>query len=93
MEEEKKGTQIKWGKRRNYETLDFHLGKNEHDSCLLGCCAVLTGRMFPTFQRCLLSPSSWRSKKTTIVFKRESGYLSPNDALTTDGVMILARSG
>jgi hypothetical protein len=28
------------------------------DSCLLGYCAVLSGRSLPTFQRCLLPPSS-----------------------------------
>jgi hypothetical protein len=29
------------------------------DGCLLGCCAENSGRSLPTFQRCLLLPSSW----------------------------------
>jgi hypothetical protein len=33
-------------------------GGDYEDSCLLGCCAVLSGRKWPTFQRCLRSPSS-----------------------------------
>jgi hypothetical protein len=28
------------------------------DDCLLGCCTVLSGRILPMFQRCLLPPSS-----------------------------------
>jgi hypothetical protein len=28
------------------------------DGCLLGCCAMQPGRSLPTFQRCLLPPSS-----------------------------------
>jgi hypothetical protein len=45
------------------------LNKNEKripkkkDDCLLGCCAVYSGRRLPTFQRCLLPPSSGRSSK------------------------------
>jgi hypothetical protein len=37
--------------------------RNE-DGCLLGCCAVESGRNWPTFQRCLLPPSSgwWVSR-------------------------------
>jgi hypothetical protein len=34
-----------------------HGGEYE-DGCLLGCCAVKSGRSSPTFQRCLLCPSS-----------------------------------
>jgi hypothetical protein len=31
---------------------------NYEDDCLLGCCAMSSGRCLPTFQRCLLPPSS-----------------------------------
>jgi hypothetical protein len=34
---------------------------NSGDDCLLGCSAVLSGRILPTFQRCLLPPLSRRS--------------------------------
>jgi hypothetical protein len=34
-----------------------HGGEHE-DGCLLGCCAMQSGRSLPTFQRCLLPPSS-----------------------------------
>jgi hypothetical protein len=36
-----------------YKTSGSHAGEYE-DECLLGCCAVLSGRSLPTFQRCLL---------------------------------------
>jgi hypothetical protein len=46
-----------------WETSGFkilNLNRTE-DGCLLGCCAVLSGRTLPTFHRCLLPPSSrWR---------------------------------
>jgi hypothetical protein len=31
---------------------------SSEDDCLLGCCAAWSGRSLPTFQRCLLPPSS-----------------------------------
>jgi hypothetical protein len=36
-----------------------HGGEYE-DGCLLGCCAVQSGRSLPTFQRCMLTQSSGR---------------------------------
>jgi hypothetical protein len=51
------------------ETLDSEISGSHSgeykDGCLLGCCAVWSGRSLPTFQRCLLPPSSgreWGSK-------------------------------
>jgi hypothetical protein len=38
-------------------------GDEYKDDCLLGCCAVLSGRYLPTFRRCLLPPSSGRSPR------------------------------
>jgi hypothetical protein len=41
--------------------------KKRKDDCLLGCCAVQSGRSLPTLQRCLLPPSSgrWVHRATT----------------------------
>jgi hypothetical protein len=49
--------------KRSGETSGSH-GDVYEDGCLLGCCAVYSGRSLPTFQRCLLPPSSgrWRLK-------------------------------
>jgi hypothetical protein len=33
---------------------------DDEDDCLLLCCKVLSGRNWPTFQKCLLHPSSGR---------------------------------
>jgi hypothetical protein len=33
-------------------------GSDYEDDCILGCCAMWSGRSLPTFQRCLLPPSS-----------------------------------
>jgi hypothetical protein len=41
------------------EISGFHGGEYE-DGCLLGCCALLSGRNLLTFHRCLLPPSSGR---------------------------------
>jgi hypothetical protein len=38
---------------------DSH-GDKYGDDCILGSCDVKSGRKFPTFQRCLLPPSSVR---------------------------------
>jgi hypothetical protein len=35
-------------------------GGEYEDGCLMGCCAVKSGRSLPTFQRCLMPPSSGR---------------------------------
>jgi hypothetical protein len=40
-------------KSTNYEAPYIH-----EDGCLLGCCAVSSGRSLRTFRRCLLPPSS-----------------------------------
>jgi hypothetical protein len=47
---------------RNYlsEISGSH-GSEYEDDCLLGCCAVKSGRSLPTFQRCLVPLSSGRS--------------------------------
>jgi hypothetical protein len=42
------------------ETSGSHSCEYE-DGCLLGCCAVWCGTSLPTFQSCLLPPSSGRS--------------------------------
>jgi hypothetical protein len=36
-------------------------GSEYENECLLGCCTLWSGRSLPTFQRCLLPPSSGRS--------------------------------
>jgi hypothetical protein len=43
-----------------FEITGFHGGEYEDDS-LLGYCAVQSIRSWPTFQRCILPPSSGRS--------------------------------
>jgi hypothetical protein len=46
-------------KDKEYEISGSHGDKYE-DGCLLGCWAVMSGRGLPTFQKCLLPPSSGR---------------------------------
>jgi hypothetical protein len=43
---------------------------NFEDNCLLGCCAMYSVRNLPTFQRCLLPPSSGHvsTSETSFVF-------------------------
>jgi hypothetical protein len=50
-----------------------HGGEYE-DDCLLGCCAVLSGRSLPTFQRCLLPSSSgwWETDEWLIALMTEA---------------------
>jgi hypothetical protein len=49
----------------------FHGGEYE-DGCLLGCCTLWTGRSLPTFQRCLLPPSSRLSVNVCQTTKRNN---------------------
>jgi hypothetical protein len=40
----------------------------QEDGCILGCCAVQSGRSLPTFQRYLLPPSSGRLSLLLFLF-------------------------
>jgi hypothetical protein len=59
-----------------------HGGKYEA-GCLLGCCAVLSGRSSPTFQRCLLPQSSGRW------WSPEDSHLESNNVLRRVQIMQL----
>jgi hypothetical protein len=51
----------KWTISLHFKDSDGEIsGDEDEDDCLLGCCAMLYGRNWLTFQRCLLPPSSGR---------------------------------
>jgi hypothetical protein len=64
-----------------------HKQANSKEDCILGYCAVWSGRSLPTFQRCLLPPSSGRwgliasTSETSVNFYQTHGATSQKTAI------------
>jgi hypothetical protein len=69
----------------NFQSTCFlRLRTNSHqDGCLLGCCAMYSGRISPMFQRCVLPPSSGRWWITLMMEVASTSEMSVNFYQTT----------